>query len=76
MEQSNKIRAVFGAGFAILLGVGIAAIIQTFVWEDSGTLVAKAYEALNRLDSIAYSSKAAEEAGLRFAADSDAVAAA
>ncbi len=76
MEQSNKIRAVFGAGFAILLGVGIAAVIQTFVWQDGGALVARAYEALNRLDSIAYSSKAAEEAGLRFASASDTAAAA
>ncbi len=71
MEQSNKIRAIFGAGFAVLLGVGMAASFQTFVWESSVTRVAKTYETLNRLDGIAYSSKAAEAAALRFASTSD-----
>ncbi len=75
MEQSNKIRAVFGAGFAVLLGVGIAAVFQTFVWESSVTVVARTYETLNRLDRIAYSSKAAEAAALRYADTSDAKAA-
>ena len=71
MEESNKIRAIFGAGFAVLLGVGMAAVFQTFVWENSVTLVAKTYETLNRLNGIAYSSKAAEAAALRFASTSD-----
>jgi diguanylate cyclase (GGDEF)-like protein/PAS domain S-box-containing protein len=71
LEQSNKIRAIFGAGFAVLLGVGIAAVFQTFVWENSVTLVARTYETLTRLDGIAYSSKSAEAAALRFASTSD-----
>ena len=71
MEQTNRIRAVFGAGFAVLLGVGIAAVFQTFVWENSAAAVTKTYEMLNRLDRIAYSSKAAEASGLRYAATSE-----
>jgi diguanylate cyclase (GGDEF)-like protein/PAS domain S-box-containing protein len=71
LDQSNRIRAVFGAGFAVLLGVGIAAVFQTFVWEDSVTLVARTYEMLNRLDRIAYSSEAAEAAGLRYVSTAD-----
>jgi len=67
LEQTNKIRAFFGAGFAVLLGVGIASVFQTFVWENSVTLVARTYETLSRLDGIAYSSKAAEAAALRLA---------
>ncbi len=76
MEQTHRIRAVFGAGFAVLLGVGIAAVYQTFVWENSVTLVARTYETLNRLDGIAYSSQAVESSALRFASTSDATAAA
>ncbi len=41
--------AVFGAGFAVLLGLGMAAVYQTFVWENSVTQVARAYESLNKL---------------------------
>src|ERR1700728_4965259 len=52
LEQTNRIRAVFGAGFAVLLGVGMAAVVQTFVWENSVTLVARTYETLNRIDGI------------------------
>jgi diguanylate cyclase (GGDEF)-like protein/PAS domain S-box-containing protein len=75
LDQSNKIRAVFGAGFAVLLGLGMAAVYQTFVWENSVTLVARSYESLNKLDGIAYASKAAEAAALRFANGTDAKAA-
>ncbi len=71
MEQTNRIRAFFGAGFAVLLGVGIAAVFQTFVWESSAAVVSRTYETLNRLDGIAYSSKAAEAAALRFASTAD-----
>ncbi len=71
LEQTARIRAVFGAGFAVLLGIGIAAVFQTFVWESSVTLVARTYETLSRVDGIAYSSKAAEAAALRFASSSD-----
>ena len=70
MDQTNRIRAAFGGGFAVLLGVGIAAVFQTFLWEQSVNLVAGTYETLHRLDSIALSSKAAEEAASRFAATS------
>ena len=76
MKQTHKIRAVFGGGFAVLLGVGIAAVFQTFVWESSVTQVAKTYEALSRLDNIAYSSKAAEAAALRYSSTPDTRAAA
>ena len=62
---------MFGAGFAVLLGVGIAAVFQTFVWEASVTLVARTYENLSRVDDIAYSSKAAQAAALRFAFTGD-----
>jgi len=71
LEQSNKIRAVFGAGFAVLLGLGMAAVYQTFVWENSVTQVARAFESLNKLDGLAYSSKAAEASALRFANGTD-----
>ena len=76
MEQTNRIRAVFGAGFAVLLGVGMAAVVQTFVWENSVTLVARTYETLTRLDGIAYSSQAVESSALRYASTSDTSAAA
>ena len=62
---------MFGGGFAVLLGVGIAAVFQTFVWEQSVSLVAGTYETLHRLDAIALSSKAAEEAAFRFSATAD-----
>lgn len=76
MEQTHRIRAVFGAGFAVLLGVGMAAVVQTFVWETSVTRVARTYETLNRIDGIAYSSQAVESSALRYASTSDATAAA
>ena len=76
LEQTNRIRAVFGAGFAVLLGVGIAAVVQTFVWENSVTLVARTYEMLNRIDGIAYFSQAVESSALRYASTSDTSAAA
>jgi len=55
----------------VLLGVGIAAVYQTFVWENSVTLVARTYETLNRLNGIAYASQAAESSALRYASTSD-----
>jgi hypothetical protein len=45
----------------------MAAVVQTFVWENSVTLVARTYETLNRIDGIAYSSEAVESSALRYA---------
>jgi diguanylate cyclase (GGDEF)-like protein/PAS domain S-box-containing protein len=76
LKKLAKIRIILGAGLALLFGLGMAGIIQTFAWERNSLLVSGTYGMLSRIDGIAYSSKAAEEAALRFASTSDARAAA
>jgi diguanylate cyclase (GGDEF)-like protein/PAS domain S-box-containing protein len=49
---SVQTKAGFGAAFALLLGVGIAALIETYAWETSVAWVSHSFEMLGHLDSL------------------------
>lgn len=53
MKNSIKTRAWFGAAFAVLLGVGIAAVLRTYEWEGSVAWVSHSIELSRRLDQMA-----------------------
>jgi diguanylate cyclase (GGDEF)-like protein/PAS domain S-box-containing protein len=50
--ESVQTKAGFGAAFALLLGVGIAALIETYAWETSVAWVSHSFEMLGHLDSL------------------------
>jgi diguanylate cyclase (GGDEF)-like protein/PAS domain S-box-containing protein len=50
---SVQTKAGFGAAFALLLGVGIAAVIETYRWEASVAWVSHTFELLGHLDALA-----------------------
>ncbi|HXJ41940.1 MAG TPA: diguanylate cyclase, partial [Bryobacteraceae bacterium] len=62
MDDNTKTRAWFGAAFAVLLGVGIAAIVRTYEWEASVAWVSHSYELSARLDQLTAASKNADSA--------------
>jgi diguanylate cyclase (GGDEF)-like protein/PAS domain S-box-containing protein len=66
-----KIRAGFSAGFALLLGICLAAVLQTLQWEASTRSVAHTNQVIERLEELSLLSTEAEDAGRRFAATSD-----
>jgi len=75
LASALKIKAGFGAAFAILLGVGFASVFQTFVWEGSAAWVSRTWDTIGRLDELALRSKDAEGAARSLAmgsADADA----
>lgn len=55
-------KAGFGAAFALLLGVGIAAVIQTYAWETSVAWVTHTYELMGRLEDLSRDSRELESA--------------
>ncbi|MDP9053752.1 MAG: diguanylate cyclase [Acidobacteriota bacterium] len=68
MTEATKIRFGFGAGFALLLGIGIAAVLQTWQWEESARWVARTNEVIERVEELSFESKDADDAARRFIA--------
>lgn len=52
-----RTKAAFGAAFALFLGVGAAAVLQTYAWESSVAWVSHSFELLGRLSEVAQESK-------------------
>ena len=71
MRGTAKIKAGFGAGFALLLGICLAAVLQTNQWEESARAVARTNQVIERLEEVSLDSKDAEEAARRFIATPD-----
>jgi CHASE3 domain sensor protein len=71
LTGTAKVRAGFGAGFALLLGICLAAILQTLQWEESARAVARTNQVIDRLEEVSLESKDAEDAARRFTATSD-----
>jgi diguanylate cyclase (GGDEF)-like protein/PAS domain S-box-containing protein len=71
LTGATKIRAGFGAGFALLLGICLAAVLQTNQWQESARAVARTNQVIERLEEVSLESKDAEEAARRFIATPD-----
>src|SRR6202034_3697168 len=71
LTGTTKIRAGFGAGFALLLGICLAAVLQTLQWEESARAVARTNQVIERLEEVSLESKDAEDATRRFIATPD-----
>ena len=71
MTNPAKIRAGLGAGFAVLLGIGIAAVAQTLAWEDISGRVADTHEVIERLDEVSLQALAAQQSARRYVATPD-----
>ena len=65
--QALRMRAAFVTSFAILLGFGLSAIFQTFVWEQSATFVAQSWQTISRVDEILLSSYGVESTSRQLA---------
>ncbi len=68
MTGPSKIKAGFGAGFALLLGICLAAVLQTREWERSAHAVAHTNQVIERLEELSLLSKDAEDAARRYIA--------
>ena len=66
MTAAGKIKSGFGAGFALLLGIGIAAVLQTLQWEESSRSVAHTNEVIERLEELSFVLKDAEVSARRY----------
>jgi diguanylate cyclase (GGDEF)-like protein/PAS domain S-box-containing protein len=66
LTGAAKIRAGFGAGFALLLGICLAAVLQTLQWEDSARALARTNEVIQRLEELSRQSVDAVDAARRF----------
>jgi diguanylate cyclase (GGDEF)-like protein/PAS domain S-box-containing protein len=66
LTGTTKIRAGFGAGFALLLGICFAAVLQTLHWEESARAVALTNQVIERLEEVSLESMDAEDAARRF----------
>ncbi|HWF11571.1 MAG TPA: diguanylate cyclase [Bryobacteraceae bacterium] len=71
MTAAARLNAGFGAGFALLLGIGIPAAIQTFHWEESAQSIARINRAIERLGDLSLESKDAEDAARRYLVTGD-----
>jgi hypothetical protein len=69
LTPATKIKLTFGFGVAILAGSGIAALSQTFAWEESVRKVTRSHEAIEKLDELAL--RVQEPDGFRFAQESE-----
>jgi diguanylate cyclase (GGDEF)-like protein/PAS domain S-box-containing protein len=52
-----KTKAAFGAAFSLLLGVGIAAVFQTYEWEGSVARVTHTFEVLGSLNELSHQTR-------------------
>lgn len=68
MTGAARTRAGFGAGFALLLGVCLAAVLQTLQWEASAQAVARTNQVIERLEELSLHSTDAEAAARRYIA--------
>jgi diguanylate cyclase (GGDEF)-like protein/PAS domain S-box-containing protein len=68
LTGASKIKAGFGAGFALLLGICLAAVLQTREWEKSADAVARTNQVIERLEELSLLSKDAEDAARRYIA--------
>jgi diguanylate cyclase (GGDEF)-like protein/PAS domain S-box-containing protein len=59
-------KAGFGAGFALLLGIAIAAGLQTLQWEESSRAVAVAQNVIERIAELSFESQDADDSARRF----------
>ena len=66
LTAAAKIKSGFGAGFALMLGIGIAAVLQTLQWEESARSVAHTNQVIERLEELSLESKDAEDSARRF----------
>jgi diguanylate cyclase (GGDEF)-like protein/PAS domain S-box-containing protein len=71
LTAASKIKAGFGAGFALLLGLCIAAVVQTLQWEESSRAVANTNDAIDRIAELSFQSKDADDSARRFIANLD-----
>jgi diguanylate cyclase (GGDEF)-like protein/PAS domain S-box-containing protein len=71
LTAATKIKAGFGAGFALLLGICLAAVLQTGEWEESARAVAHTNLVIGRLEELSLLSKDAEDAARRYIATPD-----
>jgi diguanylate cyclase (GGDEF)-like protein/PAS domain S-box-containing protein len=71
LTEAARIKAGFGAGFALLFGIGLSAVQQITKWEESARWVAHTHEAIDQLEDISLQSKEAEDAARRFVATVD-----
>jgi diguanylate cyclase (GGDEF)-like protein/PAS domain S-box-containing protein len=66
-----KLKAGFGAGFAVLMGIGIAAVAQTLAWEQTSGRVAETHEVIERLDEVSLEALAAQESARSYVSAPD-----
>jgi len=66
VTASAKIKAGFGAGFAVLLGICIAAVLQTLQWDETSRAVAHTNEVIERIEELSFQSKDADDAARRY----------
>jgi diguanylate cyclase (GGDEF)-like protein/PAS domain S-box-containing protein len=71
LTAAAKIKSGFGAGFALLLGLGIAAVLQTLQWEESSRAVADTNQVIERIEELSFESKDADDSARRFIANAD-----
>ena len=62
MIATRKIKAGFGAGFALLSVILAASVLRNLAWQDSARRVARAHEEIERLQEISLASTDAEDA--------------
>ncbi len=65
--QATRMKAAFITSFAILLGIGLSAIFQTFAWEDGASFVNQSYQTLSRLDALVVKTHAVGDSVRRLA---------
>ncbi len=66
MAGAIGIKAGFGAGFALLLGICYASIQQTKQWEEGAQAVARNNQVIERLEDLSLQATDAEAAARRF----------
>jgi diguanylate cyclase (GGDEF)-like protein/PAS domain S-box-containing protein len=68
LKAGIRIKAGFGAGFALLLGICYAAIQQTKDWDQTAQALARTHLVIERLEDLSLQSTQAEVAARRFIA--------
>lgn len=71
MTTTARAKAGFGGGFALLLGICLAAVLQTVQWQKSVRAVAGTNEIVESLDAVLLESAEAENAARRFVAGAE-----
>jgi len=66
LNGATRIKAGFGAGFALLLGICYSAIQQTREWEQSTQALARAHQIIERLEDLSLQLADAEDAARKY----------